>query len=75
MTNKRTIGLVLSRKIGEAVQIGDDILVIVDSRKSGYTRLRIIAPEEIEVHRKEIYDQLTKKQNPLQFTPMVGDGE
>lgn len=47
--------LILSRKINEAIQIGDDIELVVISIEGDQVKLGINAPRNIEVHRKEIY--------------------
>jgi carbon storage regulator len=47
--------LVLTRKIGEAIQIGDDIEITILSVKGDQIKLGINAPKNIEIHRKEIY--------------------
>jgi carbon storage regulator len=47
--------LVLTRKTGEAIQIGDDIEITVLSVKGDQIKLGINAPKNIEIHRKEIY--------------------
>jgi carbon storage regulator len=47
--------LVLTRKTGEAIQIGDDIEITVLSVKGDQIKLGINAPKSIEIHRKEIY--------------------
>ncbi|MCE3238380.1 MAG: csrA-2 [Gammaproteobacteria bacterium] len=49
--------LVLTRRIGESILIGDDIIIrILDIR--GQVKLGIEAPREIEVHREEIYAKI-----------------
>ena len=54
--------LVLSRKLGESVVIGEDIhLTILDSQ-NGEVKIGIAAPKEISILRKEIYDEV-KEQN------------
>ena len=50
--------LVLSRKVGEIVKIGDDISITVVRVAGGAVRLGIEAPREVAVHREEIYDRL-----------------
>lgn len=45
--------LVLTRKIEEAIMIGDDVEVRVLGRNAGQVRLGITAPREIPVRRKE----------------------
>jgi carbon storage regulator len=47
--------LVLTRKTGEAIKIGDDIEINVLSVKGDQIKLGINAPKNIEIHRKEIY--------------------
>lgn len=49
--------LILSRRVGEAIMIGDDIIIRV-MEIGGQVRLGIIAPREIEVHREEIYQRI-----------------
>lgn len=50
--------LILSRKQGEELMIGDDITIRVVSNAGGQVRIGITAPKEIEVHRKEIYEKI-----------------
>ncbi|RIW39060.1 carbon storage regulator [Bacillus salacetis] len=47
--------LILSRKTGEAIQIGNDIEITVLSIKGDQIKLGIDAPKNVEIHRKEIY--------------------
>lgn len=50
--------LVLSRKIGEVVTIGNSVQITVLSYDRGIVRLGIKAPRTIPVHRKEVYDRI-----------------
>ena len=50
--------LALTRKKGESVVIGDNVEVVVLSVTGEQVRLGIIAPKQIPVHRKEIYEQI-----------------
>jgi carbon storage regulator len=50
--------LVLSRKLGERICIADNIEVTIVEIKHGKVRLGIVAPSEVAVHRKEIYDRI-----------------
>ena len=52
--------LVLSRKIGESIQIEGGIRVTVTEVRGGRVRLSIEAPSDVRVLRKEIADNLTK---------------
>ncbi len=47
--------LVLTRKSGEAIRIGDDVRVVVVEIRENQVRLGIEAPVEQPVHREEIY--------------------
>ena len=46
--------LVLTRKVGEAIQIGDSVSVVVLEVRGGRVRLGITAPSEVGVHRSEV---------------------
>jgi carbon storage regulator len=50
--------LVLSRKIGEVITIGDSVKITVLNYDRGIVRLGIDAPKSIPVHRKEIFDKI-----------------
>jgi len=50
--------LVLTRKLGESVIIGDDIVITVLDVKGNSARLGIAAPANISVHREEIYNRI-----------------
>lgn len=50
--------LILTRKIGEAVKIGDDIEVSIIGVKGNQVRLGIKAPSDVAVHREEIYERI-----------------
>jgi len=47
--------LILTRKVGEVVAIGDDIQVSIVEIKGAQVKLGIRAPRDVEVHREEIY--------------------
>lgn len=50
--------LILTRKIGETLMIGDDVTVTVLGVKGNQVRLGVHAPADVEVHREEIYDRI-----------------
>ncbi|MBE2940847.1 MULTISPECIES: carbon storage regulator CsrA [Anoxybacillus] len=55
--------LVLTRKLKEAIQIGDDIEVVVLAIDGDQVKLGIRAPKHIDVHRKEIYLAIQAENN------------
>lgn len=50
--------LILSRRPGETIRIGDDIEVVVLGVKGNQVRIGVIAPRDTEVHREEIYQRI-----------------
>lgn len=53
--------LILTRRIGETVIIGDDVKITVLEVQGSQVRLGISAPREVEVHREEIYRRIQKE--------------
>ena len=50
--------LILTRRVGETVMIGDEVTVTVLGVKGNQVRLGVNAPREVTVHRQEIYDRI-----------------
>ncbi len=50
--------LILTRKMGESLKIGDEVTVTVLGTKGNQVRLGVEAPKEVAVHRVEIYDRI-----------------
>lgn len=50
--------LILSRRPGETIRIGDDIEVVVLGVKGNQVRIGVTAPRDTEVHREEIYQRI-----------------
>ncbi|OGI46143.1 MAG: carbon storage regulator [Candidatus Muproteobacteria bacterium RIFCSPHIGHO2_01_FULL_65_16] len=54
--------LILTRRLGETLTIGDGVTVTVLSIKGTQVRLGVNAPREIAVHRQEIYERIQREQ-------------
>ncbi|MAQ20696.1 MAG: carbon storage regulator [Gammaproteobacteria bacterium] len=54
--------LILTRRVGETLVIGDDITVTVLGVKGNQARLGVNAPKEIAVHREEIFNRIKREQ-------------
>jgi carbon storage regulator len=50
--------LILTRKLGENIRIGDRIKIIILDVKGGQVKLGIDAPPNVAVHREEIYERI-----------------
>jgi len=64
--------LVLSRKPGESVNIGDEVRITVLSISGKQVRIGIEAPSDIAVHREEIYHKIVAEQNS-EATPTINE--
>jgi len=53
--------LILTRRVGETLMIGDNVTVTVLGTKGNQVRLGVNAPRDVSVHREEIYDRIQKE--------------
>jgi carbon storage regulator len=63
---KEKIMLILTRKVGESINIGDDITVTILGVQGLQVRLGINAPKNVSVHREEIYKRIQAEIAPHQ---------
>ncbi len=58
--------LILTRRVGETLMIGDEVTVTVLGVKGSQVRIGVNAPKEVAVHREEIYERIKREQEGAQ---------
>ena len=66
--------LILTRRVGESLMIGDDVTVTVLGVKGNQVRIGVDAPKEIAVHREEIYEKIQSEKGD-NSSPPAGEHE
>ena len=62
--SEESIMLILTRRVGEIVMIGEDVEVTVLGVKGNQVRLGIKAPKDVSVHREEIFKRIKEQSQP-----------
>ena len=65
--------LILTRRVGETVMIGNDITVTVLGVKGNQVRVGVNAPKEVAVHREEIYERIKRELSGGEVNGNVSD--
>ena len=62
--------LILTRRVGETLMIGDEISVTVLGVKGGQVRVGVNAPRDVIVHREEIYERIREEDSAPERRPL-----
>ena len=66
--------LLLTRKLGENIRIGDDVKITIVEVKGNHVKLGIDAPPSVKVHREEIYERIQEENRRIQALKDANDG-
>lgn len=58
--------LILTRRVGETLMIGDEVTVTVLGVKGNQVRIGVNAPKDVSVHREEIYERIKNEKEAAQ---------
>jgi carbon storage regulator len=62
--------LILTRWVGEAVKVGDEVTVTILGFRGNQVRIGISAPKAVAVHREEIYERIQRQEQPAVAAPV-----
>ncbi len=66
--------LILTRRVGETVMIGENVTVTVLGVKGNQVRIGVNAPKEVAVHREEIFERIKREEATPATRPATGSG-
>ena len=66
--------LLLTRKLGENIRIGDDVKITIVEVKGNHVKLGIDAPPSVKVHREEIYERIQQENRRAQAAALEAGG-
>ena len=67
--------LILTRRVGETLVIGDDVTVTVLGVRGNQVRLGVNAPKDVAVHREEIYQRIQNEKDAVNSTENDENGD
>jgi carbon storage regulator len=67
--------LILTRRVGETLMIGDSVTVTVLGVKGNQVRIGITAPKDVAVHREEIYQRIQRGEDAGHAEPDTADAK
>lgn len=65
--------LILTRKVGESILVGDNIEIVLSEVSRGAARIGINAPRKLSIYRKEIYDRIKQENQDAANTDLDGN--
>jgi carbon storage regulator len=65
--------LILTRRVGETLVIGDDVTVTVLGVKGNQVRIGVNAPKDVSVHREEIYERILNEKGTPEAAEKVAE--
>lgn len=67
--------LILTRRVGETLMIGDEVTVTVLGVKGNQVRIGVNAPKDVAVHREEIYEKIKHEKSSEDSDPSTAKSE
>ena len=62
--------LILTRRVGETLMVGDEVTVTVLGVKGNQVRIGVNAPKDVAVHREEIYERIKREKSGVVDAPV-----